>query len=260
MTHAMAALLVLVVGLTTSSAALAADGCGGGGGGSISGGLINVGADDAPCEPSELPAGAGFVYVRTVKSEPLLCPGTPDGLQETIEWFDPATNERVGSITRCLGPNVPDPALPAPAPSGESLFRQAPLPLPEVRVNPRVRGLVGLETYLWWGADLAVPPLSVTAGEWTAAIEVQASRITWDLGNGDVLTADSAGTSDADPSLTYVYTEQCDCTITLTVEWSGVVTLTHPLAPGPIVEQVGPVAFTDSFDYVVDEREAVIVG
>jgi hypothetical protein len=123
-----------------------------------------------------------------------------------------------------------------------------------------VRGLVGLETWLWWGADTAVPALSVTAGEWTASIEVQASDITWDLGNGDLLRATSAGTGAGDPSLTYVYTEQCDCTVTLTVAWSGVVTLTHPLLAAPIVEAVGPVSFSDSFAYVVDEREAVIIG
>jgi hypothetical protein len=60
--------------------------------------------------------------------------------------------------------------------------------------------------------------------------------------------------------VSYVYTRQCDCAISLTVEWSGVVTLTHPLAPAPVVQAVGPVAFTDAFPYAVEEREAVIVG
>ena len=127
-------------------------------------------------------------------------------------------------------------------------------------MNPRVRGLVGLETWLWWGADVSTPSLSVQAGEWSASITVDAPTITWNLGNGDVLRGNGAGTGDADPSLRYVYERACECTITLTVEWTGVVTLTHPLAAAPIVQRVGPVAFSESFPYVVEEREAVIVG
>jgi hypothetical protein len=75
-----------------------------------------------------------------------------------------------------------------------------------------------------------------------------------------VFTAESAGVDERDPSLTYVYRYQCDCTVTLTVEWSGTVTLTHPLTPVPMVQEVGPVSFTDSFAYVVESREGVIVG
>jgi hypothetical protein len=116
-----------------------------------------------------------------------------------------------------------------------------------------------LETYLWWGADTAVPPLSVTAGEWTATVEARVSSLRWDLGNGDVLTGRGSG-SEPVPSATYVYTESCDCTVSLTVVWEGTVTLTHPALPAPIVEPVGPVEVTDSFAYEVEEREAVIIG
>ena len=146
------------------------------------------------------------------------------------------------------------------APSAVEVFRSAPLVAPEVHVNPVVRGLVGLETWLWWGVDPQTPSLSVQAGEWSASITVDAPHIVWDLGNGDVREGEGAGTGADDPSLRYVYERQCDCVITLTVEWSGTVTLTHPLAPAPVVESVGPVEFTDSIPYVVEEREAVIVG
>ena len=177
-----------------------------------------------------------------------------------MAYFSLDTELLVNTVTRCIEADVPGAPAPPPAPSAVEVFRSAPLVAPAVHVNPTVRGLVGLETWLWWGADVGMPSLSVQAGEWTASITVDAPTIVWDLGNGDVIQGDGAGTGPGDPSLRYVYEHACDCTITLTVRWSGVVTLTHPLAPAPIVEAVGPVDVAESLPYVVEEREAVIVG
>ena len=251
--------VVLITGVVAvPSSAVLAQSCG-----SSGGGLSEDGAQVRAHDCSGPTGGSGgpsqFEVVRQVQSAPLVCAGYPDALQETIRWYLIGTNELVGSVTRCVGANVPDPPLPPPPPSALELFRQAPLPAPEVHVSPRVRGLVGLETWLWWGADVDVPPLTVTAGEWSASIEVEAASITWDLGNGDVLTSADPGHGPRRPALTYVYESQCDCTITLSVAWEGVVTLTHPLAPAPIVQAVGPLTVDGTFAYEVEEREAVIV-
>ena len=131
--------------------------------------------------------------------------------------------------------------------------------MPEVHTSPPGRGLVGFETWLWWGADTEPPPISVTVGEWTATVAPVLQQVEWDMGNGDVVTGNGPGT-EADPSATYVYERQCACTVTLTATWGGSVTLSHPLLPTPIQQSAAGVPFTATAAYDVVEREAVIVG
>lgn len=257
---AIAWMLVQLVPVTAGAVA-SAQSCSGDAGGNISPGGVHVVARDAGCATG----GGGsqsprYEVVREVRPEPVLCPNTPDGLREIIRYYLPGTNTLVDTVSRCIEGDAPGDPGPPPPPSPTEVFRSAPLTVPEVHVNPTVRGLVGLETWLWWGADVDTPALTAQAGEWSASIEVDAPTIVWDLGNGDVVEGQGAGTGAEDPSLRYVYESACDCTITLTVEWSGTVTLTHPLAPAPIVESVGPVAMTATTTYAVEEREAVIVG
>jgi hypothetical protein len=101
--------------------------------------------------------------------------------------------------------------------------------------------------------------VSVVVGEWSVTVVPVLQSVDWDMGNGDHVAGDGTG-SEEHPSARYTYTTQCDCTITLTLTWGGTVTMSHPLAPAPIVQEAPGVAFTTSSAYDVVEREAVVVG
>ena len=267
MKAALVAALVALVHVTTFGGESSAAACAGQVGGEVSAdGTYSVegrAACDSPTRSTEPPRSNSR---RTTRPREVSACDNPDSLAETIRENEVGSNTVAHSVSHCFrrpprdrGPAAAAPSSPPP-PAAVEVFQSAPLVAPAIRVNPQVRGLVGLEAWLWWGADVALPTLTVAAGEWSASIVVDAPTLVWDLGNGDVLRGDGVGTGPAAPSLRYVYENVCDCTITLTVRWTGTVTLTHPAASAPIVEAVGPVDFTTSIPYEVEEREAVIVG
>jgi hypothetical protein len=221
-----------------------------GGGGSHrdcpSGGANGGGTDD-------------YVVTRFVRAEPALCAGTPDALQEIIEYRDPASGALVDRVVRCVGPNIPRQPQPPAPPSATEVVSRLPLPPPLVNTSPPGRGLVGFETWLWWGGDANPPPVTVVVDGWSATVTPVLLGVDWDMGNGDHVAGNGTG-SEESPSAKYTYETHCDCTITVTLTWGGTVTLTHPLAPAPIVVDAPPVPFATSAPYDVVEREAVVVG
>jgi len=252
-------LAAVIATFSTADSARAAQACGDDTTGGVYGdATYGGGGTCTPTGGDEAGGGSPTTYdvVRSVRPEPIICAGTPDGLLEVLEYYDPSTGTLVDTVSRCIGAIVPGDPLP-PAPS--EVLQRAPLPLPEVHTSPANRGLVGFETWLWWGADTELEPLTVTVGEWSATVAPVLQDVEWDMGNGDVVTGDGAG-SEAEPSARYAYERRCACTITLTATWGGTVTLSHPLLGAPIVQQAGAVPFTATLAYEVEEREAVVVG
>jgi hypothetical protein len=215
------------------------------------------GSGSAVCDVGADGSGAAYSVLRVVRPEPSLCAGTPDALQEIVELREPSSGALVDRVVRCIGPNIPGDPAPVP-PSVTDVMQRLPLPMPEIHTSPRNRGLVGVETWLWWGGEDTPPPVVIGVDGWTATVQPRLARIEWDMGNGDVVEGNGPG-SEAQPSATYVYERQCDCTITVTLVWAGSVTFSHPLVPAALVQESPGVPFTTSMPYEVEEREAVIV-
>ncbi len=142
---------------------------------------------------------------------------------------------------------------------------QAPIPAPVLNISPHVRGLVGIETWLWYdqAATVTLPP--VTLDGWSVEADLAVIALAWDMGNGDVVTGEGPGPerpgTEDDPSATYVYENECrPCTITMTVTWSGSYAVTHPSAPVPATFDLGAHDLSTEITYDVPEVEAVVVG
>ncbi|MGH9119149.1 MAG: hypothetical protein ACRD0A_15100 [Acidimicrobiales bacterium] len=122
---------------------------------------------------------------------------------EVTEWrcWDPAAE-----------PGGPPPLPPLP-PSPEEVFDRAGIPRPEVNISPFVRGLVGLETWLWYDQVTEVTATVDLAG-WHAEVTARIVRYEYDLGNGDG-TGDPWQPTEGNP-YTYVYSHDCACTVTAT--------------------------------------------
>ena len=233
----------------------------------IDGTIGTYGGEASATCPTGVGSGAGgssgdaqstYVLIFT-RPEPSRCAGTPDALLEVREVYDSSTNQRIGVTSDCIGPNIPRDRLPPPPPSATEVVQRLPLPPPLVQTSPPGQGLVGFETWLWWGGDANPPPVTIVVDGWSATVAPVLLSVDWDMGNGDVVAGNGPG-SEENPSAKYVYENQCDCTITVTLTWGGTVTLSHVDAPAPLVMPAPPVPFATSAPYDVIEREAVIVG
>ncbi|MGH9245276.1 MAG: hypothetical protein ACRD29_13360 [Acidimicrobiales bacterium] len=226
--------------------------------------------------------GSGRRVVRTyTKVDDWGCSGDPGVALDTwgrvwVRTTDATTGERLQSYYYCgelpVGAPGAAPAPPLP-PLPEEVWALIPLPQDEININPHVRGLVGVETWLWYdeGMSLDVPPASVRG--WAVTTDVWVREICWDMGydtddrtQNDDLAADDevcrdrAGTED-DPSATFVYSAQCnDCTVSMTVTWTGEYTVTRPLFPAGQMFPMGTETVSAERIYDVIEVEAVGSG
>lgn len=229
------------------------------GGGISNDGSYGGGGRAESCPPGSAAERVRYAVVREIRSEPIICIGTPDGLMETIRFYDRVTGTLIRTVSRCVGASVPGEPSAPPPPAPTDVLRRLPLPMPEIHTSPPGQGLVGFETHFWWGADTAVPPVTVTVGDWTATVAPRLERVEWDFGNGDTASSNVAGT-EQDPSVVYTYEQQCECTVTVTATWGGQITLAHPLLGTPVAQTATGVPFTATLAYDVQEREAIIVG
>ncbi|MGH9244281.1 MAG: hypothetical protein ACRD29_08180 [Acidimicrobiales bacterium] len=222
----------------------------------------------------------GRRIVRTyTKVDDWGCSGDPGtGLQgwgrTAIRTRDATTGEQIQYYTYCGEPPEGSPgspaAPPAPPPLPEEVWQFVPLPTDEVNINPRVRGLVGLETWLWYDEGMTVDVPPVTIRGWSVTTEVWVSEICWDMGyetddfdgndhlaDEDVRCSTQAGTED-NPSTTWVYQWQCnECTVSMTVTWTGRYTVTGPLFPTGQTFEMGTETVSAERLYDVIEVEAV---
>ncbi len=135
------------------------------------------------------------------------------------------------------------------------MFDRAGIPLPEVNISPLVRGLVGLDTWLWYDQATEVTAAADLAG-WHAEVTARIVRYEYDLGNGDA-TGGTRQPTEANP-YTYVYSHDCACTVTATTWWDGTYTASHPAIGAPIVVPLGARPFEGPpRGYDVIEIEAV---
>ncbi|MGH9186896.1 MAG: hypothetical protein ACRD0U_13935 [Acidimicrobiales bacterium] len=157
-------------------------------------------------------------------------------------------------------PTEPSAALPVEPPSPEEVWGLLPIEQPAVAISPRVKGLVGFETWLWHEGDTELRlPEPLPLGEWRIDVNAKAVHYRWDMGDGGTVDGDQPG-ADGQPTDTYAYQYPCTCQVTATVTWAGSYTVTGP-GVGPVTIDLGTREFTGPpLAYPVREVQAVIVG
>ena len=99
------------------------------------------------------------------------------------------------------------------------------IPQPTVELNPRARGLVGFEVWLWSEVPTAPVSASVEVRGWTATVTATPTNYRWTTSTGEDLSSPVPG-SEAQPAATFAYQHSGDHTVTHSVVWSGTYTLT----------------------------------
>jgi hypothetical protein len=160
------------------------------------------------------------------------------------------------------------PPPPAPPPTFQQVFDLAKLPVPSVVTSPKADGLVGLQNWFWWqdanGGHAASKGVSVTTpdGRWTATGTAQLTRVTWDLGNGDRVSAGGGALpgSEASPAAHYTYQHDGTYTITETALWTATFTLTDNALGLTTTTGQGATQTIGTRNYTVHEVQAVDHG
>lgn len=101
-------------------------------------------------------------------------------------------------------------------------------PAPGFARDPRVRGLVGLEQWVWYtgGTEIAEFSLAwsdpVTGLDFELDARAHIEEYTWDFGDGtDPVVTSEPGSGPDDPGATHVYDAKGDVTITVEAAWVG---------------------------------------
>jgi hypothetical protein len=163
----------------------------------------------------------------------------------------------VNMEAHCIPEGEPVPELPRVPTIGE-IWRAAmrDIPAPKVGINPRPTGLTGLETWLWYEGpqELAV---SAGIGPWTVTGTARISEVTFDMGDGEPVTAAGPG-SEAEPAARFVYEIKGTYDIEVTARWTAELVLTGPgltARPTPI----GAAVLRSSERYPVQEVRGLLI-
>ena len=161
------------------------------------------------------------------------------GIRYTSELIDTETGEILEQRPGCAVPRDPStrPAVSdKPWTAPEDVWDVVPLPAPAWGLNPGLRGLTGLETYLWDPAGSEPVTATATIQGFTARAEARPTRWEWRMWeNSDtpnvnpapLVTATHPGSAD-DPAGRYMYETPGTYTVTMTVVWEGTYTLEGP--------------------------------
>lgn len=205
-----------------------------------------------PRRPRELPR---FFWREAELTGWPHCSGL-EGRQLFLWLIDRATNQVIDTRYRCPDPTVRSAGttFPPVPPAPERVWDQAPLPTPEVRVNPAGDGLTGLATWLWHDQPTTAS-LALQLDGYNVTLNARAIRFRWRLGDGTDVTTTTPGTAQA-PAGTHVYESKGDYTITLDVTWTGTYTFSGP-SVDPITVELGERTFTGQRPYHVVEIRGV---
>ena len=209
---------------------------------------------------------AGFLtFILGFGYTPGELPPEDEGALWFAEVIDPETGPTNAGLGSCVGVNEPPPDRPPIPPQPADVWGIGLLIDPELNIDPSLRGLTGLETYLWNEQPTYVTT-SLTLRGYTVVPEIWAVEWQWDLRTPDrdgntTYSATSGGTQD-DPAVTHTFAEAEDATIAHTVVWVGQYTITHPLYfPDGVTVDLGSAAITATLDYdVIEVRTPVVRG
>jgi len=194
----------------------------------------------------------GILYCRTVT------------VRVTVRTWRDGTVEYLNPV--CESPPPPAPTPPASVIEPPPAYTPPTVTIDEVRehvalphrtpgVNPKVRGLVGLDTWLWWPGPTTRTD-SITLAGTTVRIDFTATEWTWDTGDDHHYTSTVPGTED-DPAVTHVYGRHGTYDIVVTTTWSAEWSTTRPdgTVDGP--HSLGTLMTTDTRTYEVIQTQPV---
>ena len=198
-----------------------------------------------------------------------ILPGIGDPAEPGVLWIgeliDPITGGTNTGYLSCVGDGEALPALPPPLPTAGEIWGAALTFDPAVNLDPYVRGLTGLETFMWYEGPTS-DSLTLTLNGYGVQADIVAAEFRWDMG-ADSRTGDRAyissipGSADG-PAAEHTYAQPEDVVVVHETLWTGSAVLTGPgLPPGGVVVDLGEAVLATARAYsVIEVRTPVVRG
>lgn len=151
----------------------------------------------------------------------------PDGVVERLVRIDTDTGERTVLSSRCPRPGTS--RVGVEPPRDEEVLRHVPFGEQTVGVSPKVRGLTGMQTRLWYAGSTAPRAVQVSLNGFAVAASVRPVGYRFVVAGIEHATYRSSRPgSGARPAATHVFRRRGGATLTVEVDWAGSYTFVRP--------------------------------
>jgi hypothetical protein len=181
------------------------------------------------------------------------------------ELYLPTSGGTNSGFISCVGVGSAAPPQPPPLPTAGEIWGEALTFEPEVNIDPYVRGLTGLETYLWYEGPTS-DAVSLTLNGYGVAAQIEAVEFRWDVGGesregGQVYASPVPGSAE-DPAAVHTYAIPADVTLVHEILWVGSAVLSGPGLPaGGVTIDLGQAFLTTARAYdVIEVRTPLVRG
>ncbi|MEL7207615.1 MAG: hypothetical protein AAGK32_05195 [Actinomycetota bacterium] len=191
-------------------------------------------------------------------------PPADPGVLWVGELIDPASGGTNSGYLSCVGAGGGPPPLPPPLPTAGEIWGAALTFEPEVNLDPYVRGLTGLDTFMWYEGPTA-DTVTITLNGYTVTATIAAVEYRWEMGAPDRSgttdhVATAPGSPDA-PAAAHTYAEPAETTIVHEIVWTGTSVVTGPGIPaGGVTIDLGSAVLATARDYDVIEVRTPLIG
>lgn len=178
-----------------------------------------------------------------------------DGIVERLVRIDVVTGARTVLSSRCPRPGTSRANLEPPR--DEEVLRHVPFGEQAVGVSPSVRGLTGMQTWLWYAGSTAPRRVSLSLNGYAVEASVGPVAYRFTIAGRDRATYISGRPgSEARPAATHVFRHRGSYGLAVEVDWRGSYTF---LRPDGVAETV-PLAVTTRSErpYHVVEAQPVV--
>jgi hypothetical protein len=223
----------------------------------LCGGITGTDDDEVPeaTEQATAPRKLSRFFWRRIQLNGVAECRLADGRQIAMVLIDRLTNEAVTTKVTCPDPTLRNLlSLPTVPPAPSTVWDQVPLPMPEVRVNPRPAGLTGLDTFFWYDQP-ATESLQLALDGFTVTVDARVVRLRWRTGDGGELISTVPGSA-VHPAVQHIYESKGNYTVGLDVTWSGTYRFAGP-GVDPGTAPLGERTFSGQTTYAVAEIRGV---
>ncbi len=198
----------------------------------------------------------------------LLVGGGGGGARPGVIWIaelvDPVTGGTNTGFVSCVAVGTPQPPAPPVLPTADEIWGAALTYQPVVNLNPYVRGLTGLETFMWYEGP-TTNNVAITLNGYAVTAAIRTTAFTWDMGGDSrsgqrVYQASQPGSATV-PAATHTYATPGPVVVTHEITWTGTSVLTGPGLPaGGVRMDLGTAVLATARDYDVIEVRTPLVG
>lgn len=180
------------------------------------------------------------------------------------ELIDPVTGGTNTGYLSCVGTGDAPPPLPPPLPTAGEIWGEALTFEPSVNLDPYVRGLTGLETFMWYEGPTSDSVALILNG-YAVTAQIDAVEFSWDTGglsrDGVQLYVSATPGSADDPAADHIYAQPEDVVVIHEIVWTGTAVVTGPGLPaGGTTIDLGQAVLAIARDYDVIEVRTPLVG